>query len=725
MNFKKLTPAIQQLTALTAMSALVLSLVFGAFPTAFAATVSSVTVDGNSTTTVSPSATVSVAVDLTVVSGETWKCTKYTLNSVNTLNDHADKTTSDSVVSNIIAPASVGTYSLTVTAYRNDTCTGGGNVLGTAFTLNNAIVVEVEEEEENTIPVIELIGDASVEVVVGATYEDEGATASDEEDGDLTDEIVITGLPVVTSVEGEFEVAYNVTDGDGGEAEEVIRTVVVVADEGPGNGGGNGGGGPSEFPQYPEDYVMCTWNNPQQEYNDHTVNNDSQFENIIEGSGYEVEDIVPSFEYLDEEGEAQTFDGHNWSGDYITIYDNGTCEGVVGVANTAPVITLTGSSSTTLAFGVAYVELGATVDDLEDGLNDVALPAENITGSVNSSVAATYTIYYNYTDTDSATATQVTRSVTVLPDSEGEGSTTTLTIIKLVTNGETPTSVDSESSDFELTVDDSSDTNQTVTGSVEGVTIEIEPGLYSVTEGEYSGYSADDVIFSEDCSGTIVEGEDLTCTVTNDQDRYVITGYVWRDRNSDGEDDGGNEAGVAGVTIMASNGTDEITTETDESGLYTLNVPQGTWTVSEADADWRVTEESFQYTIVAPRPEPEITLAPAGFFASIMNAIIPTAHAAIIDSFSQANFGVTPAGGGSGNGVSLSLSSSGSGSVAGASDSADDAPAGVVLGEATSALPAGAPNTGAGGAAASPVASLFALLGMLMSLVTLRISKNG
>jgi hypothetical protein len=52
-------------------------------------------------------------------------------------------------------------------------------------------------------------------------------------------------------------------------------------------------------------------------------------------------------------------------------------------------------------------------------------------------------------------------------------------------------------------------------------------------------------------------------------------------------------------------------------------------------------------------------------------------------------------------------------------------PVGEVLGESTSVLPVGAPNTGSGGAAQSPITSLVALLGMLMSLVTLRVTRHG
>jgi hypothetical protein len=57
--------------------------------------------------------------------------------------------------------------------------------------------------------------------------------------------------------------------------------------------------------------------------------------------------------------------------------------------------------------------------------------------------------------------------------------------------------------------------------------------------------------------------------------------------------------------------------------------------------------------------------------------------------------------------------------------SSSNEPVGEVLGESTSILPVGAPNTGAGGTSSSPIASFVALFGMLMSLVTLRVTKNG
>ena len=65
------------------------------------------------------------------------------------------------------------------------------------------------------VPVITLIGDASIRLTQGNPYTEQGATASDTEDGDVTSTIVIGGDTVVTSTPGTYEVTYTVTDSDG------------------------------------------------------------------------------------------------------------------------------------------------------------------------------------------------------------------------------------------------------------------------------------------------------------------------------------------------------------------------------------------------------------------------------------------------------------------------------------------------------------------------------
>jgi hypothetical protein len=98
------------------------------------------------------------------------------------------------------------------------------NVSGDSDTFEDTIVVlDVD------IPLITLIGDASINVTLDDAFTDPGATAIDNVDGDLTAVIVVGGDTVDTSLEDSYTITYDVTDAQGNEAEQVTRTVVVSA----------------------------------------------------------------------------------------------------------------------------------------------------------------------------------------------------------------------------------------------------------------------------------------------------------------------------------------------------------------------------------------------------------------------------------------------------------------------------------------------------------------
>lgn len=85
--------------------------------------------------------------------------------------------------------------------------------------------------DSNTIPdtekpVITLTNDSTINLYVGDTYTEYGATAVDNVDGNISGEIVISG-EVDTSVAGTYYVTYNVSDEAGNTADEVMRTVIV------------------------------------------------------------------------------------------------------------------------------------------------------------------------------------------------------------------------------------------------------------------------------------------------------------------------------------------------------------------------------------------------------------------------------------------------------------------------------------------------------------------
>ena len=89
---------------------------------------------------------------------------------------------------------------------------------------------------DRTPPAITLLGNTIVNLAAGAPYEDPGATATDDIDGDITDFITTSGS-VNTTVIGSYRVTYTATDRATNSA-MVQRTVNVGVNQGTGGGGG-------------------------------------------------------------------------------------------------------------------------------------------------------------------------------------------------------------------------------------------------------------------------------------------------------------------------------------------------------------------------------------------------------------------------------------------------------------------------------------------------------
>ena len=247
---------------------------------------------------------------------------------------------------------------------------------------------------ENTLPIISLIGDASVSIEVFSSFIDEGATATDNYDGNITNAIVSTGT-VDPSTVGVSIIRYNVTDSSGNSAVEVTRTVTVQDTTSP-------------ILSLIGDASMSlelgdTFNDPGATATD---NYDGNITNNIASSG--SVDV-------------------NSAGTYVIAYNVTDSQGNVAtqiirtvVVGTPPSINLQGDNPQTIQYGVTYIELGATSSDVEDG--DLT-PSISITGSVNSSILGTYNIQYSVTDS-SGNTTIVQRVVNVVD--------TTLPIINLI-----------------------------------------------------------------------------------------------------------------------------------------------------------------------------------------------------------------------------------------------------------------------------------------------------
>ena len=71
-----------------------------------------------------------------------------------------------------------------------------------------------------------MVGSDTVTVSKGATYTDQGATATDNKDGVITSRIVVSN-EVNTNQKGIYYVKYNVVDLAGNSADTVTREVTV------------------------------------------------------------------------------------------------------------------------------------------------------------------------------------------------------------------------------------------------------------------------------------------------------------------------------------------------------------------------------------------------------------------------------------------------------------------------------------------------------------------
>jgi len=138
-----------------------------------------------------------------------------------TASDNIDGDITASIITvNPVNTNLAGTYSVTY------------NVSDAAGNAAAEVTRTVNVTADVTAPVITLLGSTPVDVELGSTYTDAGATASDNIDGDITASI-ITVNPVDTSLAGTYSVTYNVSDAAGNAAAEVTRTVNVTANVAP------------------------------------------------------------------------------------------------------------------------------------------------------------------------------------------------------------------------------------------------------------------------------------------------------------------------------------------------------------------------------------------------------------------------------------------------------------------------------------------------------------
>ena len=125
--------------------------------------------------------------------------------------------TGDIVVSSTVNTASVGEYTVTYIVTDSDD-----------NTVQATRQVSVLEDQA---PTITLNGSSTITLMIGDSWTDPGASASDAEDGDLTNEIMVGGS-VDPDVADIYTLTYTVMDSFNHVA-QVSRTVNMIADESP------------------------------------------------------------------------------------------------------------------------------------------------------------------------------------------------------------------------------------------------------------------------------------------------------------------------------------------------------------------------------------------------------------------------------------------------------------------------------------------------------------
>ncbi len=324
--------------------------------------------------------------------------------------------------------------------------------------------VETEIHIGNQVPpVITLNGENPVTVPCGVAYTDAGATADDDINGDVTEDIVTTGS-VNTGLPGQYTIAYDVSDALGNAAETVTRTVNVADETAPeiqlsgaaavtvpcGNSYADAGAIGTDACDGSLGALAGSGN----------VDTDTPGEysitfNATDSSGNAAVPITRTVTVVDDAGPVITLNGSatvsvecresytdadaaaadacegdlgavagvgavntDVPGTYMISYDArdsvgnnaATVTRTVEVVDTAgPMITLNGDPAVTVTRGDTYSDAGATAADVCEG----DLGSVTGTGNVDTSTPGSYTLRYNASDSSGNAAAEVTRSVEV------------------------------------------------------------------------------------------------------------------------------------------------------------------------------------------------------------------------------------------------------------------------------------------------------------------------
>lgn len=283
----------------------------------------------------------------------------------------------------------------------NEVYTGGSLHLVTDEQLIQGadIIYTAVEGVDVIAPIITLTGSATVTVTEGDVYNDAGATATDNIDGDITGNITVVN-PVDTNTPGVYTVTYNVSDAAGNAADEVTRTVTVqsLVDTTPPviTLLGDANVTVNEGDTYTDAGATASDN----------VDGDITGSIVVTGT---VDTSTPGVYTLNYD----VSDAAGNAADTVTR----TVTVVAAADTTPPVITLNGSATIAIVEGSAFTDPGATATDDTDG--DIT-GSIVVSGSVDTGTPGTYVLSYNVQDAAGNAATTVTRTVTVTAAPSGD-----------------------------------------------------------------------------------------------------------------------------------------------------------------------------------------------------------------------------------------------------------------------------------------------------------------
>ncbi|MBC2266034.1 DUF5011 domain-containing protein [Listeria booriae] len=437
-------------------------------------------------------------------------------------------TSSVSVTANDVDTSVEGTYHVTYSVTDSD-----GN------TTTKTITVTVSS---NNAPVI-TASDKTVKK--GASFDPmAGVTASDTEDGNVTDKVTVTANDVDTSAVGTYHVTYSVADSDGNTTTKTI-TVTVTSNDAP---------------------VITA--------SDKTLKKGASFDPMAGVSASDTEDGNVTSSVTVTANDVDTSAVGTYHVTYsVTDSDGNTTTKTITVtvtSNDAPVIV---ASDQTIKKGKAFdVMAGVSASDLEDG--NVTSGITVTANDVDTNTVGTYHVTYSVTDSDGNTTT---KTITVTITSNDAPTFTTSDVYLKVGDTFNPyagiTASDTEDGDLTDRIDiESSNVDMTQAGTyaVEYSVTDSDNNTTKITRHVYVRTNDKPVIHASDQTFKAGASFDpLAGMSASDTEDGDITANVTITAN----DVDANQAGTYHVTYSVTDSDDNTTTKTITITVLTNEKP--------------------------------------------------------------------------------------------------------------------------------------------------------